>query len=116
MASTLLLDAVSWDLTIDADGNIAIASDPYSQAQDASSATRLFLGELFYDVTQGVPYQNILGQPTNLPLLKSYMVAAALTVPGVVKAVCFISSIVSRNVSGQVTITNLAGKTATAAF
>ena len=114
--STLLLDADLWDLVVDSAGNIAVAGPPYSQAQDASSAIRLFLGELYYDTTKGVPYENILAQAPNFPLLKSYMVAAALTVPGVVSAVCFISSIVDRNVSGQVTITNSAGQTATAGF
>jgi hypothetical protein len=116
MPATLLLDAVAWDLVTDSAGNIAVAGEPYSQAQDASSAIRLWLDELYYDITQGVPYANILGKTPNLPLLKSYMVAAARTVPGVVKAVCFISSITDRNVSGQVTITNSSGQTATAAF
>jgi hypothetical protein len=116
MASTLLLDAVSWDLAVDTAGNIALAGDPYSQAQDAASAIRLFLGELYYDVVQGVPYAQILGRPPNVPLLKSCMVKAALTVPGVVAAVCFISSINGRYVAGQVRITNTAGQSQAAAF
>jgi F420-0:gamma-glutamyl ligase-like protein len=114
--ATLLLDAVTWDNVVDANGNFAVAGPPYSQAQDAASTIRLWLGELYYDTTQGVPYEAILAKATNFKTLKSYMVAAALTVPGVVSAVCFISSIVGRTVSGQVTITNSAGQTATAAF
>lgn len=114
--STILLDAISWDNVVDANGNIAVAGPPYSQAQDASSAIRLWLGELYYDTTQGVPYSNILGKIPNLTTLKSYMTTAALSVPGVVSAVCFISSLSSRGVSGQVTITNESGQTATAAF
>jgi hypothetical protein len=116
MASTLLLDSRAWDLAVDTAGNIALASDPYSQAQDASSAIRLFLGELYYDVKQGVPYAQILARPPNVPLLKSRMVKAAITVPGIVKAACFISSISERRVSGQVQITNAAGHTQAAAF
>ena len=114
--STILLDAVAWDLVTDASGNIAVAGPPYSQAQDASSAIRLFLGELYYDTTKGVPYQNILAKTPNISVLKSYMVAAALTVPGVVSAVCFITAITSRGVSGQVQITNEQGQTAAAGF
>jgi hypothetical protein len=114
--STLLLDSLSWDNVVDVNGNIAIAGPPYSQAQDASSAIRLWLGELYYDTTQGVPYSNILRKIPNLTTLKSYMVSAALTVPGVVSAVCYISSFSWRAVSGQVTITNETGQTATAAF
>jgi hypothetical protein len=114
--STLLLDAVSWDWVVDAAGNIAVADPPYSQAQDAASAIRLRLGELYYDTTRGVPYARILAQPPNIPLLKSYMVAAAMTVPGVVAAVCFITSLSGRSISGQVQITNNNGQTAAAAF
>jgi hypothetical protein len=109
MASTLLLDSVGWDWVVDASGNIAVAAEPYAQAQDAASAIRLFLGELYYDTTKGVPYARILAQPPNIPLLKSYMVAAALTVPGVVSAVCFITSVTDRGVTGQVQITNAQG-------
>ncbi len=114
--STIFLDAVSWDIVADANGAIAVAGPPYSQAQDASSAIRTWLGELYYDTTRGVPYSKILGQIPNFSALKSYMTTAALTVPGVTSAVCFISSYSQRSVSGQVTITNESGQTATAAF
>lgn len=114
--STLLLDSDGWDWVVDASGNIAVAGAPYSQAQDAASAIRLKLGELYYDTTQGVPYDRILAQPPNIALLKSYMVAAALTVPGVVSAVCFITSIVGRSVLGQVQITNSSGQAAAASI
>lgn len=113
---TLLLDPNGWDWLVDASGNIAVAGPPYSQAQDASSAIRLYLGELYYDTTQGVPYARILAKPPNIPLLKSYMETAALTVPGVVAAVCFITALSERSVSGQVQITNSNGQTAAAAF
>jgi hypothetical protein len=114
--STLLLDAVSWDWVVDSNGNWAVAGPPYSQAQDASSAIKLKLKELYYDTTQGVPYDQILGVATNIPLLKASLVAAALTVPGIVKAAVFITKIVDRTVSGQVQITNSNGQTAAAAF
>jgi hypothetical protein len=113
---TMLLDINLWDVTVDSSGNWAIAGPPYSQAQDASSAIRLWLGELYYDTTAGIPYESILGQLPNLPLLKSQLVTAAKTVPGVVGAVVFISAVTERGVSGQVQITNSLGQTATAAF
>ena len=53
---TLLLDQTTWDLTLDANNNIALAAEPYAFAQDAASAIRLFQGELWYDTTRGVPY------------------------------------------------------------
>lgn len=114
--NTMLLDIDTWDHVVDASGNWAIAGPPYSQAQDASSAIRTWLGEVYYNTTIGVPYDSIFGKVPNIPLLKSYLVAAAKTVPGVTSAVVYISSIVGRNVSGQVQITNENGQTATAAF
>lgn len=114
---TLLLDPDTWDLTLDQGGNLALASDPYSQAQDAASAIKLFRGELQYDVGQGIPYwQEILGRLPSIALMKAKFEAAALTVPGVVSAVCLIRSIVDREVTGQVQITNVAGRVARAEF
>lgn len=115
---TLLLDVDAWDLVLDIDGNIAVASDPYAQAQDAASAIRLFQGELWYDTTLGVPYwASVLGQsPPPLALMKELFIAAALRVPGVVAARCFIEAVDGRGVRGQVQITNEAGVTAFAGF
>lgn len=116
--TTLLLDPVTWDLTVDLNGNIAVASDGYALAQDAASAIRLFRAELWYDTTQGIPYfEKVLGQMPPLALLKAYFQAAALTVPGVASAKVFITSIgVNRIVTGQVQITNTQGQTSAATF
>lgn len=114
---TLLLDTVQWDLVLDLFGNIAVASDPYSQAQDAASAIRLFQGELWYDTTQGVPYwASILGKAPPLSLMKAKFVAAALTVPGIVSAQCFISGVKNRQITGQVQLSNTNKQRAIAAF
>jgi len=104
---TLLLDVDTWDLVLDQAGNLALASDPYSQAQDAASAIRLFRGELQYDVNQGIPYwQEILGHLPPLALMKAKFEQAALTVPGVISALCVIDSVANREVTGQVQITD----------
>lgn len=109
---TLLLDTVTWDYVTDAAGNWAVATEPYSFAQDVSSAIRLVLGELWYDDSQGIPYfQEILGEAPPLSVFQQYMVEAALTVPGVVEAVCVIESFdaASRHVSGQVQFVDVNG-------
>lgn len=112
--NTLLLDGSAWDLVKDASGNIALASEPYALAQDASSAIKLFQGELWYDTSKGIPYfGQILGRFPPIALMKSQFVAAAMTVPGVVSATCFISSIQGRQVVGQVQITDASGTTST---
>lgn len=103
-----------WDLTLDINGNIAMASEPYSIAQDVASACRTFLGECYYDTSQGVPYfQEILGQTPPLSVLKAALIAAAMTVPEVQSAVVYISSVVGRNVSGQIQVITTGGTTLT---
>lgn len=103
--NTLLLDTGAWDLVADADGNIAMAKAPYALAQDVASAIRTFLGEVWYDTSLGVPYfEQILAHTPPVTLFEEFMVQAALTVPGVVSAVCVIESFnaTTRKVVGQV--------------
>lgn len=114
---TLLLSPLTWDLMKDSAGNIAVAADPYSLAQDAASAIKLFLSELWFDTTQGVPYfTELFGEQPNIALMKAKFADAALTVPGVVSAAVFITSIIGRNVQGQVQVTDSSSTTTTAAF
>lgn len=114
---TLLLDRTTWDLVVDVTGNIAVASDPYSQAQDAASAIKLFEGELYYDTTKGLPYwSQILGHSPPVNYMKAKFIAAARAVPGVTAARCFLAAITLRTVTGQVQITNAAGETSAASF
>lgn len=107
---TLLLDRGTWDLCLDAQGNLAVASDPYSIVQDVASACRVFLGEVYYDTTLGVTFwQKILSLSPPLAYIKAQLVKAALTVPGVASAVAYISSTANRQVIGQVQITTTSG-------
>lgn len=106
--STLLLDQGSWDLVLDAFGNIAIAAPPYALAQDVSSAIRTFLGEVYYNTALGVQYfGKILGKNPPLSFIVAQIEAAALSVAGVVSAVCTISSVSGRAISGQVEFTDV---------
>ena len=115
MTDTLLLDVVAWDLCLDASGNIAVASAPYAMAQDVASAQRTFQGEVWYDTTQGVPYlDNILGRAAGAQLLKVALVEAALTVPNVASAVCYLELGANRQVTGQTQVTSTSGQTVVA--
>ena len=117
MPSTLLLDVLAWDLAVDTSGNIAVATEPYSLAQDAASAIKTFLGEVYYDTRQGVPYfGQILGQKLPISLMKAKFQAAALTVPGVVRAKVYITNFEDRKISGQVHIVDANGVTSFAGF
>lgn len=112
---TLLLSLDLHDLVADADGNIAVASDPYSAAQDVGCAADLFLGECWYDTALGVPYwQNILGQLPPIALMKSALANAALTVPGVTNPQVFLSSVANRVITGQIVFTDSNGTTSAA--
>lgn len=117
MASTLLLDTKVWDLCLDVSGNIAVATEPYAQAQDAASSIRTFQGEVYYDVNRGVPFkQQFLGQLPPASLLKAKFVAAALLVPGIVAARCFLTGFKDRRLSGQVQIKTTTGQFTAAGF
>lgn len=107
MPATLLLDQVNWDLLLDASGDIAVATEPYSLAQDAASAIKTFLGEVYYNTTLGIPWlQQILGKNPSLGAVKQLLVAAAETVPNVVSAQVFLTAINFRAISGQVQVTS----------
>ena len=115
--NTLLLDTVAWDLVLDSNGNIALASPPYAVAQDVSSAIRTFLGEVWYDTNLGVPYwQELLGNPFISSVASSAISAAVLQVPGVANASVVVSSVTDRTVSGQVQFTTTSGETGTVNF
>lgn len=104
---TLLLDRSKWDLVLDANGNIALADDPYSRAQDVASACRLFKGELWYDTSSGIPYfEDILGKRPPASLIKAKLEEAALTVPGVSSVRVTLQSFENRKLSGQVLFTD----------
>lgn len=115
---TILLDRTKWDMVKNAAGNIAMASNPYALAQDAACAIKLFIGELWYNTDKGVPYwENILGSsPPPISLMKAKFESAAMTVPGVVQAKCFINSFTNRKIRGQVQVTDTLGNISTAAF
>lgn len=112
MSKSLALSS-SWDLTVSAGGDIALATDDAALAQDVASAIRLFAGELYYDTTQGIPYfEQILGKAYTPNLIASLISEAALTVPGVAKATVSLDSVTSlRQLSGTVFVTTDSGRT-----
>jgi len=101
--NTLLLDQTEWDVVLDSSRNIAMASPPYSLAQDVASAVRLFLAELWFDTTKGIPYfENVLGKLPPAALITGYIESAAKTVPGVTSARCIINTFANREITGQI--------------
>jgi hypothetical protein len=115
---TWLLDWSTGDSCLDAAGNIAVASAPYSIAQDIATQLSTFLGECWYDTTQGVPYwQQILGKRPPASLLVSLLEAQALKVPDVASVTVTIGGInAKRGVIGQLTATDTQGNAITLAL
>lgn len=111
MATTLLLDTEAWDMVLDANGNWALAAEPYSIAQDASSECRTFEGEVYYDTNKGVPYfQEVLGKFPPAAILKNAYQNAALLVPHVKSVVCYLQVGPNRTLKGQLQITDVNGQ------
>lgn len=112
---TLLLDASAWDLVLDTSGNIALAADPYSIAQDAASAIRTWQGEVYYDTSLGMPYlQSILGRFPSTQFIKVNCQREAGRVPGVVSSKIFLSLGAERQLAGQVQVFTVDGQSAVA--
>jgi len=105
MASVLLLDRTTNDLCMTAGNTIAVATDPYATSQSVANALKLKLGDYWYNTTLGVDYDRILGGSMPLSWVKSQFEKAALTVPGVLTATCYITSLVNRHLIGQVQYT-----------
>ena len=103
MAATFLLDRATWDICLSAGGNLALATEPYSQEQDVASECRTVLGECYYDTTRGIDYfGSILGQLQPVQVLKQQLTDAALLVPGVTNATVYLTGINNRAISGQI--------------
>lgn len=105
-----------WDLYVDTSGNLATVTDLAAQLQDVAAACRLFLGELWYDTTQGIPYlPNVLGRaPPPLSFLSAQLQKAGLTVPGVA-AITPRLFLRNRDLTGTLGVTNQQGQTGTLA-
>lgn len=115
---SLLLDRSTWDLVVDASGNIAICSDPYSILQDVACALRTWSGECWYDTSLGLPYDaGIFNGAAPISLLQSLAEEVALTVPGVSSAQCILIGPRSdRSLGGLVAIVSTSGETANVEF
>lgn len=100
--SALLLDTATWDLVVDAQGNIALATQPYAIVQNVACAVRVFLGECWYNTELGLPYLgHVLGRNQSVALFRSDVEQIARSVQGVAGAVCVLTAInAQRRLSG----------------
>lgn len=121
---TLRLDNTIWDLDLDQYGNLATAGNATAGndqlgpgmrlAQDVATRVRAWLGEVYYDTTQGINYPVYLGGPPNLALLQSVFTTESLKVPECGTAIAnfvFVGGSV-RAVTGTITLSDTDGNSA----
>ncbi|MBS1057184.1 hypothetical protein [Gluconobacter kondonii] len=115
---SLLLDRSTWGLALDANGNLAVCTEPYSVIQDVACAVRTWLGECWYDTSLGLPYDSgIFDGASSIPLLRSQAEQAAMTVPGIAAAQCaLIGPRADRSVGGMIAVTLTTGETQSVQF
>lgn len=108
---TLYLDPSSWDLVVDSNSNIAVASSPYAVAQDVASECLLWYGEARYDTSKGIPYEpSIMGELPPPAKLISWFRSAAEGVPEVDTATVLLD-FSNRTLSGEIQISLESGET-----
>lgn len=114
---TILLNKNTWDLTVDALGNIASDFTSYAVAQDVASAVRTVRGEAYYNILLGIPYPTLVWGVNYVPqLVKSLIESEAKTVPGVVEAQATLSLNHQRVLSGAIRVIDENGVALNARF
>lgn len=121
---TLQLDTTIWDLAVDVYGNLATVGDatPASTqtgpgmrlAQDVATRTRAWRGEVYFDTTQGIRYDTILGAAPNLAVVQNAFNTEALKVPLCETAIAtfqFVGGSV-REITGTLNVADVAGNNA----
>ena len=125
---TLALDTGLWDLAVDVYGNLATVGDatPASAqtgpgmrlAQDVSTRCRAWNGEVYYDTTQGIRYDTILGMAPNLAVVQNAFNTEALKVPECETAIAQFqfNAGSSREITGTVTVADVNGNSGQVTF
>lgn len=80
---SLLLDT-NWDITLDAAGNLAVADENYSIAQEVANAVKLFTNDAYFDTQAGIPHFEIsLKRNVSASVVRARIKEAAENVEGV---------------------------------
>lgn len=104
---TLYLTPDNWDITLDSSGRLQTSATAYAIAQNVANAVRLFTGEAFFAMDEGIPHFEIeLGftRPA-LSVLRARIREAALNVEGVLDAAVKLDSVRDRKLTGEILLT-----------
>lgn len=98
-----------WDLVV-VNGRLQFTEDDAALAQRVACAEKVFAGEMFFDVTFGIPWlPEVLTKGFNGALLRSALEAQALTVPEVAEARASVQGFSGGQVRATVRFTDAAG-------
>lgn len=105
---TVFLLPKTWDLTLDTQGNIAVATEEYQQAQDIASSCRVFLNDDYYNKNDGIPYLESIMGLSNYPisLYQRHLHDRSMLVDGVVSIDVKLLQLKDRVQSGSIEFTN----------
>lgn len=104
---TLYLTFDNWDITLDSSGRLQTSANAYAIAQNVANAVRLFTGEAFFAMDEGIPHFEIeLGytRPA-LSVLRARIREAALNVEGVLDAAVNLDGVRDRKLTGEILLT-----------
>ena len=104
---TLYLTPDNWDITLDSSGRLQTSANAYAIAQNVANAVRLFTGEAFFAMDEGIPHFEIeLGftRPA-LSVLRARIREAALNVEGVLDAAVNLDGVRDRKLTGEILLT-----------
>lgn len=104
---TLYLTPDNWDITLDSSGRLQTSAAAYAIAQNVANAVRLFTGEAFFAMDEGIPHFDIeLGKTRPaLSVLRARMREAALNVEGVLDAQITLDDVQERKLTGEILLT-----------
>lgn len=107
---TFALDNITWDLTLNVDGNINTKSDIPQIEQDVSSSTRVWYGELDFNTQRGVNYLEIFDNKLSLNFATSQIENQALYINNVSSALITNITFNDRTLKGNLQITLTTGE------
>lgn len=105
---TMFLRTDTWDFALDTQGNIAVATEEYQQAQDIASSCRVFFGDDYYNKNDGIPYlESIMGRSSYpISLYQRHLHDRSMLVNGVVSINVKLAPLRDRVQSGSIEFTN----------
>lgn len=116
---TLSLDVATWDLQLDALGNLSTVGDAtlgtqtgpgMRLAQDVATRVRAWRGEVYFDTRQGIDYPRYLGLAPLIPQFQADCQAEALLVPECASALAsFELDRATRTLGGVLSLSDQAG-------